>query len=180
MKHEEELIRVKVGNLKKSALNYMVAKALGYTPNIVRNNEYKHTVRVDGPSSNPDIKFEMGKLPMQDSFDIYSNPTLVGEFLFNKLYRYIGIEIRDNTSDKVTAKAYKASNIVPKSIIEKLAFGDTPVEAGFKLLIMDYLDLPTSTCMVDIPRYLADQSGLLIEQDDLMNPKMDEKMKGGE
>lgn len=158
MKHEEELIRVKVGNLKKSALNYMVAKALGYTPNIVRNNGSEHTVRVDGPSSNPCIKFKMGKLPMQDSFDIYSNPTLVGEFLFDELYKY--------TKTTLSGVTYYKASTVTTDNIPIASYGDTPVEAGFILLVMERLDLPSPLCMVDIPRYLADQSGLLIKQDD--------------
>lgn len=163
MKQEENLVEVQVGILSGAALNYMVAKVLGYEPWIAKNNSIHHTVRAEHKSNNPQIKYVRLSGTMTDSFDIYEDPALVGEFLFNKLYQYIGIEIRDNISDMVNAKAYRASNIVSKDNIEKMAFGATPQEAGFKLLVMDYLDLPTSTCLVKIPEYVVHQSEIKYE-----------------
>lgn len=153
MKQEENLVEVQVGILSGAALNYMVAKVLGYEPWIAKGNTEKHLIRsTSGRSTNPEISYKMSMSPMGDSFDIYTDPGLVGAILFNKLYNYNEILVGHTNPVKI----YTAESIDLQSNGNLIQTGGTSAaEAGFKLLVIEEMNLESITGKVEIPEYLA-------------------------
>ena len=165
MKQEENLVEVQAGILcHRVALNYMVAKVLGYEPWIAKNNSIHHTVRAEHKSNNPQIKYVRLSGSMTDSFDIYEDPALVGAFLFNRLYNYNEVTV----GAFYDAKIYIAESerIIHKHIVEPgtknvlsgkpiQSVGTSAIEAGFKLLVIEEMNLASLTDKVEIPEYLA-------------------------